>query len=117
PRAALEAWIDQQLALAYSPRRSRRTEVLWTEGRRLQLDHPDEFARIVAAVLAPLERVLAAGLARGTFPECDPDRDARPIHPVPWALVERRLAGGGESLASARAQVLRFCLPALGARP
>jgi len=117
PRAALDAWIDQQLALAYAPRRSRRTQVLWTEGRRLQLDHPDEFARIVAAVLAPLERVLAAGLANGAFPDTDPARDARAIHAVTWDLVESRLAGGTDSLAAARAQVLRFCLPALGARP
>jgi AcrR family transcriptional regulator len=115
PRAALGAWVDQQLSLAYAPRRSRRTQVLWSEGRRLQLDHPDEFTRIVAAVLAPLERVLAAGMASGAFPDTDPPADARAIHAVTWDLIEARLAGGPGSLASARAQVLRFCLPALGA--
>jgi AcrR family transcriptional regulator len=115
PRAALVAWVDQQLALAYAPRRSHRTQVLWSEGRRLQLDHPDEFARIVAAVLAPLERVLAAGKVSGDFPNTDPAADARAIHAVAWDLVEQRLAGGSGTLASARAHVLRFCLPALGA--
>jgi AcrR family transcriptional regulator len=117
PRAALVAWVDQQLALAYAPRRSHRTQVLWNEGRRLQLEHPDEFARIVAAALAPLERVLATGKASGDFPDTDPAADARAIHAVTWDLLEARLAGGSGTLASARTHVLRFCLPALGARP
>jgi AcrR family transcriptional regulator len=115
PEAALVVWIDQQLALAYAPRRSRRTQVLWAEGRRLQLEFPDEFERIFAAVLAPLERLLAAGRANGAFPTTDPARDARAIHAVTWDLVEARLAGDTTDLASARAQILRFCLPALGA--
>jgi AcrR family transcriptional regulator len=116
-RAALLAWVDQQLALAYAPRRSRRTQVLWNEGRRLQIEHPAEFARIVAAALAPLERLLVAAKASGEFPDVDPAADARAIHAVTWDLLETRLAGGSGTLASARAQVLRFCLPALGARP
>jgi AcrR family transcriptional regulator len=117
PRAALVAWIDQLLALAYSPRRSRRTQVLWTEGRRLQLEFPEEFARIFDAAVAPLEALLEAGRANGAFPGTDPPRDARAIHAVTWDLVEARLTGGTDDLATARAQVLRFCLPALGARP
>jgi AcrR family transcriptional regulator len=116
PHAALCAWVDQLLALAYSPRRSRRTQVLWTEGRRLQLEFPDEFGRIFAGALAPLEALLEAGRANGAFPDTDPPRDARAIHAVTWDLVESRLGGGTDDLASARAQVLRFCLPALGAR-
>ena len=115
-RAALDAWVDQLLALAYAPRRARRTQVLWNEGRRLQHEFPADFARIAAAVLAPLERLLEAGRANGSFPDADPPRDARAIHAVTWALVEARLVGGSDDLAAARAQVLRFCLPALGAR-
>jgi AcrR family transcriptional regulator len=114
PLAALRAWTDQLLALAYAPRRSKRTQVLWAEGRRLQHEFPEEFARIEAGVLEPLERVLEAGRADGTFPNTDPVRDAPSIHAVTWALVEARLAGADTDLASARAQVLRFCLPALG---
>ena len=116
PRTALDCWIDQQLALAYAPRRSQRTQVLWAEGMRLQYEFPEEFARIEARVLAPLERVLAAGRADGSFPTTDPSRDARSIHAVTWALVEARLAGDETDLNAARAHVLRFCLPALGVR-
>jgi AcrR family transcriptional regulator len=116
PEAALDAWIDQQLALAYAPRRSKRTQVLSAEGRRLQHEFPDEFARIEAGVLAPLERVLEAGRADGSFPHTEPARDARSIHAVTWALVEARLAGDETDLASARAHIRRFCLPALGSR-
>jgi AcrR family transcriptional regulator len=113
--AALVAWLDQTLALAFAPRRSRRTQVLWTEGMRLQHEFPADFARIEAAVIEPLERVLAAGRADGTFPDTDPPRDARSIHAVTWDLVESRLAGDSIDIATARAHVLRFCLPALGA--
>jgi hypothetical protein len=88
---------------------------LWTEGRRLQLEFPDEFARISSAALAPLEALLAAGRASGAFPETDPPRDARSIHAVTWDLVEARLGGGSDDVGTARSQVLRFCLPALGA--
>jgi AcrR family transcriptional regulator len=114
PTTALVAWVDQLLALAYAPRRSRRTQVLWTEGQRLQNVFPAEFARIAGAVLEPLERLLDAGRASGAFPDTDPARDARAIHAVTWELVEARLAGGSDGVESARAQVLRFCLPALG---
>ncbi len=115
PRAALVAWIDELLGLAFASRRSRRTQVLYTEGARLQHEFPSEFARIEAGMFEPLERVLAAGRAAGAFPATDPVADARSIRALTWQLVEDRLAGGDGDLANARAQVLRFCLPALGA--
>ena len=117
PRAALEAWIDQTLALAFDPRRARRTLTLWREGVRVRRDFPAEFDAILAGVLAPLERVLAAGRADGTFPRAEPAADARSIHAVVWEMVERRLDGDTTlTLDRARAHALRFCLAALGAK-
>jgi AcrR family transcriptional regulator len=108
PRAALESWIDEMLALGFEPRRARRTQVLATEGARAQADFPEEFAAIVAGAVRPLEAVLRE------IPSADPPRDAWSIYAVTWELVQQKLRGAHIDLAGARAHVLRFCLPALG---
>jgi len=116
--AAVVAWIDETLALGYARRRAPRTRTLFAEGARLRPDHPDQFAETVAALLAPLVDALRAGRRTGELPTADPELDAVSIHAVTRELVERRLAGDTRlSLPQARAHVIRFCLPALGARP
>jgi AcrR family transcriptional regulator len=110
PRAALDVWIDETLGLAYDTRRARRTRPLAREGMRLQAEFPQEFDAIVASVLDPLVEVLRA------FGAANPERDARTIHAVTWALVVERMNGGTLTLPEAKAQVLRFCLPAIGAK-
>lgn len=111
PRAALDIWIDETLALAFDSRRAARTRPLAREGMRLQAEFPEEFADIRGAVLDPLVDVLRA------LDSPDPERDARSIHAVAWEIVAERMRGSQVSRASARAYVLRFCLPALGITP
>jgi AcrR family transcriptional regulator len=108
PRAALEMWVDETLALAFDAGRARRTTVLAREGARLQADFPTEFAGIVAGAVAPLAEVLAA------FPAANPERDAWSIHAVTWDLVQQKLHGRPITRDEAKQHVLRFCLPALG---
>jgi hypothetical protein len=109
PRAALDVWIDETLALGFDTRRARRTRPLAKEGLHLQAEFPAQFAAIVAGVVEPLADVLRA------FPGAHPESDARSIHAIAWALVADRLAGGGLSRDEAKAHVLRFCLPVIGA--
>lgn len=122
PRAALEAWITETLALAFSSRRASRTRTLLAEGRRLEASHPGETARIVRSQLAPLEAVLEDGREQGVFPGAQPVDDARSIYAVTMALVTERLTTGARargataSATAARDHVLRLCLPALGQR-
>jgi AcrR family transcriptional regulator len=114
--AALRAWVDATLDLAYAPARARRTRVLAAEAKRLQGEHPEAFAEIAAAQLQPLVDALARGRADGSFPTAEPERDARTVHAVVWSLVEDELFGAGAMARDeARAHALRFCLPALGA--
>ena len=110
PRAALDVWIDETLALAFDARRASRTRPLAREGMRLQGQFPHQFDSIRAAVLDPLVDVLRA------LETPDPVRDARSMHAVTWELVVERLHGSPMSRAEARAHVDRFCLPALGLR-
>jgi AcrR family transcriptional regulator len=115
PRAALVAWVDATLQLAYDPPRARRTRVLAAEAKRLQAEHPEEFAGIAAAQLEPLVETLERGRADGTFPNAQPGRDAATVHAVVWSLVEDELHGNATmTLDDARAHALRFCFPALG---
>ena len=115
PHARLLGWIDEVLSLAYDRPRARRTRTLASEASSLRTTFPAEFVAIQRAVYEPLVAVLEEGRADGSFPTTDPEDDARSIHAVTWTLIEAQLGGGGPpDQASARAHVLRFCLPALG---
>lgn len=115
-RAQLVGWIEEVLTLAYDRPRARRTRTLANEASTLRSAYPSEFVDIQRAVYEPLVRVLQEGRDDGIFPAACPEEDARSIYAVTWTLIEAHLAGGGpRDLASARAHVLRFCLPALGA--
>ncbi len=115
-QARLLGWIDEVLSLGYDRARAKRTRTFANEASILRSAYPAEFVGIHRAVYEPLIRVLEAGLADGTFPGTHPEEDARSIHAVSWTLIEVHLGGGGlPDLTSARAHVLRFCLPALGA--
>jgi hypothetical protein len=74
-----------------------------------------EFAAVRDALTGPLEAVLEAGRADGSFPNAEPRRHAQFIRALTWQLVEERLSGAALDVAAARDEVLRFCLPALGA--
>jgi AcrR family transcriptional regulator len=137
PREALEAWIDELLAAAFEPRRGERTRAMftwavplqqefpaeWGERTRamftwavpLQQEFPAEFTAVRAALTDPLEAVLAAGRADGSFPRAEPARDAKFVRALTWEMVEEHLSGAGIDAVTAREEVLRFCLPALGA--
>jgi AcrR family transcriptional regulator len=114
PRAALDAWIEAVLALAYEPRRARRTRVLHAEGMRLRAEFPDEFGAILDDELAPLRRILERGREAGVFPDADPTSDALTVHAIVWRFAEARLAGTDLPIAAARAAIGRFVHRALG---
>jgi AcrR family transcriptional regulator len=115
PREALEAWIDELLAAAFEPRRGERTRAMFTWAVPLQQEFPAEFAAVRAALTDPLETVLAAGRADGSFPRADPARDAKFVRALTWEMVEEHVSGAAIDAVTAREEVLRFCLPALGA--
>ncbi len=112
PGRALDSWIDGVLALAYEPRRARRTRVLRAEGARLRRDHPTEFARILDDELAPLVTILRAGSERGDF-TVDFDTDPAMIHTTVWSLAESRLDGGKLDRATALATARRWVFGAI----
>ena len=114
--AALAAWLDEMLSLAYEPRRARRAAVLGSKAARRAEAYPDAEAAAVAAMVEPLVAVLERGRADGSFPLARPDVDGPTIHAVVWSLAADRLHGRpGPSRQDALAHALRFVLPAIGA--
>lgn len=117
PTDALEAWLDEMLAMAYDRRRMRRL-VMFNPVARQTVGYEEEEMALRERFVAPLCRVLAAGAEDGTFPLADPVPDAHSVFDLVWSVASptsRELRP--MSVEQAKAHVLRFCLPALGASP
>jgi AcrR family transcriptional regulator len=117
PVAALEAWIDQNLAVVYDTRRLRHAVVLSSA----EVSSAEGFTDVkndgLAAQRAPLIELLREGRAQGVFPLADPETDALAIQAVVGAHMRARLDRDPVALtrADARAHTLALFRRALGA--
>jgi len=117
PLAALEAWIDQNLAVVYDARRLRHAVVLSSA----EVSSADGFTDVKNAGLAdqraPLVALLRDGLAEGVFPSAEPETDALAIQAVVGAHMRARLDRDPAALtrAEARQHTLDLFRRALGA--
>jgi AcrR family transcriptional regulator len=115
PDAKVEAWAAATLALAYDRRLSGRTRLFLVERQVIAREFPDEIARCIRMMLAPLEAAIEEGRGSGAFPGADPQRDALAIHHLCTGLMVDRLLGIGDALGrdDAVALVTRFALTTL----
>ncbi len=112
-REQLLAWIDEMLDLGYDRRRSARAQMFAASVVRVGSAEVER--RILAQLYAPLVEVVRAGAASGEFRSTTPEEDAASVHALTWVYFEAAVTGRPvTSRERARAQVLRFCLPALG---
>jgi AcrR family transcriptional regulator len=117
PLAALEAWIDQNLAVVYDARRLRHAVVLSSA----EVSSAEGFTEVknagLAAQRAPLVALLQAGRAQGVFPHADPETDALAIQAVVGAHMRARLDRDpvARTRAEARQRTLDLFRRALGA--
>jgi AcrR family transcriptional regulator len=118
PQAALDAWIDEILSFGHQQVKAARVSVLSSPGAMKAEGYVEETQHATRVLMAPLERLLADGLADGSFPLADPVADAPLIQSVAWAaaglspMQERVL-----SRPEASRRVRSFCERALGATP
>ena len=112
----LEAWVDEMLSFGYDRRKAVRVALLSSEAAQRAADD-SERRRVREAMSAPLVTVLSFGRGDGTFPSALPDSHARSIQALVGGLLQASVAGTPvwTTQAEAVAEVLRFCLPALGA--
>jgi hypothetical protein len=116
PRDALEAWIDEILTLGHDPAKAARLKVLTSRGAMKADGYVEATREASQLLMAPLERILAAGAADGTFPLADPRSDAALIQSMVWAAAGLNPARDRPaSRAEAVRQVRSFCERALGA--
>lgn len=112
---AVRVWIDEMLAIAYDRRRIQRL-VMFNGVARQAVGYDTEEASLQDRLVSPLLQAIRRGSADGSFPETDPFPDAYSIFDLVWSVsgpnARARRAMDRER---ARAHVLRFCLPALGA--
>lgn len=117
PLAALEAWIDQNLAVVYDVRRLRHAVVLSSA----EVSSADGFTNVKNAGLAeqrvPLVELLRDGRDCGVFPHAEPLADAVAIQAVVGAHMRARLDRDPAALtrADARRHTLDLFRRALGA--
>jgi len=116
PDQALSAWVNEMLGLAYDRRRAERVAALSSPmvlrvvgGTEVQQQGADRLTQ-------PLQAVLQEGLAKGTFPEADPELDIRTIRAITnEAIAWARTGTMKLSRKEAADHVLRFARAALGA--
>jgi AcrR family transcriptional regulator len=117
PRAALEAWIDHWLAVAYDPRRAAQSVVLSSPEAHNAKGFTEVHQEARREVRAILVELLEAGRRDGTFPAVEPVEDARALQSVVGGLVDDRLRGeDAPARSQATHHTLRLFLRAFGAK-
>jgi AcrR family transcriptional regulator len=114
PATALVVWIDEILGFGLDRPRAQRAAVLGSSAVMRSLD-PDELRRTRGLLLAPLEGVLEAGVADGSFTDADLTGDAFLVSAVAWdtsgRMTEARNRAHKEEL---RHAAISFAHRALG---
>ncbi|MGP0029461.1 MAG: TetR/AcrR family transcriptional regulator [Acidimicrobiales bacterium] len=118
PRAALDAWIEEILSFGRHRVKATRVTVLGSPAAMKAEGYAEEMRHASTLLLAPLEALLAAGAADGSFPLADPAADAPLIQSVVWGAAGlypmRDLPA---TTAEASSHVRSFCRRALGVEP
>ncbi|TDD31709.1 TetR/AcrR family transcriptional regulator [Actinomadura sp. KC06] len=118
PAEALGALIAGMLAITADERRRARVLALTSGDATRARGYSGERGRVIAEQEAIIAEILAAGRADGSFPWAEPGPDARFVRAALGQAFEDQMAGTAEATAAeAAAQITRFALRALGARP
>jgi AcrR family transcriptional regulator len=115
PRAALDAWIDEILSFGQHRVKAARVMVLGSPGAMKAEGYVEEMRHASKLLMAPLEALLAAGAADGSFPLADPAADAPLVQSVVWAAAGLNPTRDKPATrAEASRHVRAFCERALG---
>ncbi len=115
PFDALEAWIDQNLAVVYDARRLRHAVVLSSPEVASAEGYTEVHVAGMAAQRAPLVELLREGKQYGVFPNAEPEADAFAIQAVVGAHMRARVQhADGLTRAEARAHTVAVFRRALG---
>jgi AcrR family transcriptional regulator len=117
PRERFERWVDWQIGIMVHPKRADRYALFDHELGRLKRQFPDRVDDILGRIREPLVEILEAGVRDGSFPGARPLEDAVVVRAIVNAFLQAPGHQGlGLDATEARATILRFCLPAIGAQ-
>jgi len=117
PRAALNAWIEEILSFGHHRAKAARVAVLGSPGAMRAEGYAEETRRAAALLMAPLQTLLTAGAADGSFPLANPMTDAPLVQSVAWAAAGLNPTRDKLPRPEAARQVRSFCERALGVMP
>jgi AcrR family transcriptional regulator len=117
PVAAVVAWIDGRLDLAFSDQIKSDLRQMSLEAQSQMFAAPEVIGAAYAEILTPLVEQLERGKQLGRFTDVDPAADSLSIQGALWASVERQWATGDCDRADVRRSMLQFCLRGLGVDP
>lgn len=117
PVAAVAAWIDGRLDLAFDEKVKSDLRRLSLEAQSQMFAAPELIQPAYAEMLEPLVEQLQRGLNLGVFHDITPIIEAQSIQGVVWASTERQWAVGDCERAEVRLRTIRFCLRGLGVNP
>lgn len=112
--AAVAAWIDARLDLAFDERVGADLRRLSLEAQSQTLTSPGLVQPAYAEMLEPLVEALEHGLRCGAFHHIEPISAAQFIHGVVWAAIERQWQTGDSDRDDVRDRAVGFCLRGLG---
>lgn len=116
PAARLDAYVAATLDLAYEPRLKRETSLFAEVPAELTAQHAPEVAACREQLVSVLRDIIADGVARGAFPDADPETDAWALHGALGATLARVLqADPAPRRAPLERRLRRLCRAALGA--
>jgi AcrR family transcriptional regulator len=117
PVAAVAAWIDGRLDLAFDENLKSDLRHMSQEAHSQMFASPELIQPAYAEMLQPLIEQLQRGLRQGVFHDIDPMSEAQAIQGVVWASTERQWAAGDCERSVIRESAVRFCLRGLGVAP
>jgi AcrR family transcriptional regulator len=114
--AAVTAWLEARLELAFDDQVASTMKGLSLEAQRAIQQSPDQMEAAFDCMLAPLTEQLRRGQLDGSLAVTDPGKDAQALHDVIWGETLRRWSGFPAGTGpGAQDHVLGFCLRAIGA--
>ena len=114
PARAVAAWVDGRLDLAFNDEIRSDLRKVSLEAQTQMFAAPELVGAAYDEILRPLVEELRRGSELGLFTAIDPVNEARSIHGVVWANVERQWATADCDRSDVRDRVQRFCLRGLG---
>jgi len=114
PAAAVVAWIDGRLDLAFSENIKSDLRRMSLEAQSQNFAAPELIQPAYAEMLEPLIDQIQRGLEQGAFHSVEPASAAQSIQGVVWASTERQWATGDCERSAVRERTLQFCLRGLG---